>query len=109
MVIAPIASAFEHCAGMDVSGHSPESQSQAVVAAEDVVTMDHDLLLNGQQANMDCHTSSSCTFHVCGGDGLISSAAAIDLSSSVSYSAISFSSSYHTVSLPDLRPPISIL
>ncbi len=110
MIIAPIASAFEHCAGMDMSEQSPDNQSMTIaLSVNDTASSSTDTLLNGHLADMDCHASSHCTFHVCGGAGIISSATSIQLQGSAYYSQFKSISPYSTVLPLDLRPPITIL
>ena len=110
MIIAPIASAFEHCAGMvmpeDTSG---KPGLVMVMSADEFSPMHHDNLSDSQQVDMDCHASSSCTLHVCGGCGIISSEAVFHLPSSATYSYHDFLPHYQTTLDLDLRPPISIL
>ncbi len=110
MVIAPIASAFEHCAGMDMSEQTPDNQSMTIaLSVDDTESSSHESMLNGQLADMDCHASSHCTFHVCGDAGVISSATSIYLQGTAYYSNIASIPPYG-IALPlDLRPPISIL
>jgi hypothetical protein len=112
MVIAPIASAFEHCAGMDMSEFSSDSQSWTVVmSADDLAPSNHENMLNGRldsQGDVACH-ASSCIFHVCGGCAIISAAATIHLAGSADYSNSEYISSYNTVLPLDIKPPISIL
>jgi len=110
MIIAPIASAFEHCTGMAMSGDDSDNPSLVMVMSDDeIAPMHHDSLLSSQQADMDCHASSSCTFHVCGGCGIISSEAMLHLSGSATYSHHDALPTYQTTLDFDLRPPIIIL
>lgn len=110
MVIAPIASAFEHCTGMDMSEQSPDNQSMTIaLSVDDTESSSHETMLNGHLADMNYHTSSHCTFHVCGSAEIISSATSIHLQGSAYFSHFDSVSFYSTVLPLDLRPPISIL
>ena len=113
MLITPIASAFDHCSGMDMSAHLSESQSLTVtMSVDDASPLKHKNMLKGQQnnqADMDCHTSSSCTFHACGGYGITSSAPTVNTVISSYYSNYEYTSPYSTALSADLRPPIYIL
>ena len=113
MLITPIASAFEHCAGMEMSEHSSVSQKDSVLSsAGDTVQLEHKKMLNKSQNNltdMDCQNSSSCTFHVCGTHSITSTAHIINIASSSVYSVFEYTSHYSTVLFPNLRPPIFIL
>jgi hypothetical protein len=113
MLITPIASAFEHCAGMDMSGHFSETHSIPVVlSADNTIPLDHQKISKGSQSSqtdMDCHTSGSCTIHICGGYGIMSSAPTISTVSSSYYFSFVYTPPYSTVLSSELRPPISIL
>lgn len=116
MLITLIASAFDHCAGMDMSGHFSETHSFSVTpsadAAENTIPLDHQKMSKGSQSSqtdMDCHTSGSCTIHICGGYGITSSAPTINIVSSSYYSGFVYTPPYSTVLSSELRPPISIL
>ena len=107
MLITPIASAFDHCAGMDMS----ESQS-FFMSADDTISLDHQKMLKESQnkkTDMDCHNSGNCTVHICGGYGLTSSAPTINTVTSPNYSNFEYTPPYSTVLSSELRPPISIL
>lgn len=113
MLITPIASAFDHCAGMNMSGHLSEIQSISVtLSADDAIPLDHKKMIKGSlsnQTDMDCQTSDNCTVHVCGGYGITSSIPTINTVPSSYYSVFEYSSPYTTDLSPDLRPPIFIL
>ncbi len=113
MLITPIASAFEHCAGMDMSGHLSESHHLSdTLPAKDAIPLDHKKIVKGSQNNqtdMDCHNSSSCTVHICGGYGIMTSVSAINIVATSSYLIYQYASPYDTLLLPDLRPPKLIL
>ncbi len=112
MLITPIASAFEHCAGMDMSGHFSETHSFSVTpladAADNTIPLDHQKMSKGSQSSqtdMDCHTSGSCTIHICGGYGITSSAPTINIVTTSYYSIFEYASPYDTTLSPDLKPP----
>jgi hypothetical protein len=113
MLIMPIASAFEHCAGMDMSGHLSESQSFSMAeSVDDVNHSDHQKMLKESQkiqTDMDCHNSGNCTVHICGGYGITTSMPTIITVISSYQSSFGYTSPYSTVLSQELRPPISIL
>jgi len=113
MLITPIASAFEHCAGMDMSGHLSESQSFSMAqSVDDINHSDHKKIFKESQnkkTDRDCHNSGSCAVHICGGYGLTSSVQTINTVTSHYYSIFEYASPYSLVLSSDLKPPISIL
>lgn len=113
ILITPIASAFDHCAGMDITSHLSESQSMTgIISADGSSPSNHKKMFKGQtdsSADRDCDTSSNCTFHLCAGYGLTSSALTIDTIISSYYSNFEYIVPYNTALSADLRPPIFIL
>ena len=113
MLITPIASAFDHCSGMDMSGHLSESQSLTVtVPIEDGALLKPKGMLNGDNAKpaeLDCQTSNNCTFHACGGYAITSSVSTFDTVISLYHSHFEYFPPYDTDLSPDLRPPIIVL
>ena len=112
MLITPIASAFEHCAGMDMSESRSFSITPLADASSDTIPLDHHKMLKesqNKQTDMDCHSSGSCVVHICGGYGITSSAPTINTLTSTYYSNFEYTSPYSTVLPSELRPPISIL
>ena len=113
MLITPIASAFDHCAGMDMAAYLSESQNFSVsVSADDANHLEHQKMHKESQniaADMGCESNGDCTFHVCGGYGITSTASSINTVSFSYYSIIEYALPYTTVLSPDLRPPIFIL
>jgi hypothetical protein len=112
MLITPIASAFDHCSGMDMTGHLLENQSLInTVSSKDEVLLDQKGMLSGDKANpveFDCHTYS-CTLHACGGYSIVSSATTINSVISFHYSYFEYFSPYDTYLSRSLRPPILAL
>ena len=112
MLITPIASAFDHCAGMDMS-HDFASQKMSTVQSIDAEnSLEHQKVLSTsqhKQMDMDCHSSGSCTLHICGTYALNSSASTLNLVTASNYSIFEDTSLYSAVLTSDLRPPISIL
>jgi len=112
MLITPIASAFEHCAGMDMSESQSLFISPSADATDDTIPLDHHKMLKesqNKQTDMDCHSSGSCVVHICGGYGITSSAPTINTVTSFYFSSFVYTSLYSTVLPSELRPPISIL
>jgi len=110
MAITPIASAFSQCAGMMLSGH--HIMSNLVSSGNDINSNYLQIDQKNPQHQTDdmhCHVSGSCSFHACGGDGIVASVSSIDTMVSTSYSGFEYSSFDNTVLSPDLRPPIFIL
>lgn len=112
MLITPIASAFEHCAGMDMS-HDSVNQKMSIVQSMDVVSsLEHQIMLNSSQAkqmNMDCHSSGSCTLHLCGAYAVSTSAPTLNLATTSNFSIFEDTSLYSAVLTSEIRPPIAIL
>jgi len=109
MLITPIASAFDHCAGIDMSGQLSESQNISVTQSVDgAQSLGHNTLkvLQNHQTDRDCH--SSCTVHICGGDGIMSSIPTINTVTAPSYSIYEYVSPYDTPLSSDLKPPKQI-
>jgi len=113
ILITPIASAFDHCSGMDMSRHLSESQSLTVaVSIEDGALLNPKGMLNGDNAKPvepDCRTSNSCTFHACSGCVITSSVSTVDTVISLYYLHFEYFPPYDTDLSPDLRPPIIVL
>ena len=112
MVITPVASAFSHCSGMDMLGDLSESQRMTVTVVVDNATpLNHKDLVEGQnQADMQCHTSNNCAFHVCGGFGMTSSTSSFNaIAASYSYLTSLYSPLYSTALSAEIKPPILTL
>ncbi len=113
MVITPVASAFDHCSGMNMPGHLSESQNMIIADIVDKAsTSSHqntDQGLNQNQSKMHCHISGNCTFHVCGAYGILASTLLRDFIASYSYSSFVSILPYSTAFSPEIRPPILIL
>ena len=108
MLITPIASAFDHCSGMNMSGS--ESQSLTVsMFADEANSSVRSKMLMGHQTKMDCDSRCSCMLHVCGSYGITSLASTINFMASSGYSIVEYPSQYSIVLAPDLRPPKLIL
>ncbi len=109
MLITPIASVFDHCAGLDMSGHFSEMPSSSDTSLADHKTpLEHKKMLNGSQNNqldVDCHSNGRCTLHVCGTDVISSSAPTIHSATAAYYLIFEYASPYSTVLSPALRPP----
>jgi hypothetical protein len=113
MVITPIASAFDHCSGMDMHGRLSESQIQLVADIDDIAgTVKNTEPGQGQDQNqveMHCHGSVNCTFHVCGSCGIAASTSFSDFIAFYNYPITSPLLPYNTFFAPAIRPPILIL
>ena len=112
MLITPIASAFEHCAGMDMSHDSASQNFSIAQSIDDANSLEHQKMLSAsqhKQINTDCHSNGSCTLHICGAYALNTSASTLNLATASNYSIFEDTSLHSTVLTSDLRPPISIL
>ncbi len=113
MVITPVASAFDHCSGMNMSGHLSESLRLIVAdIVDNTSTSIHEVPnqgLNQNQSKMHCHISGSCTFHICGVYGITSSVPSNDFIALHSFSSFESRSPNSTAFSPEIRPPIQIL
>jgi len=110
--LLPVASAFVDCPdfGDREIDHSP---SASVVMDIDIDNpMVHDMSVTGEQNShpgMDCHSSGSCVFHLCGGCGLIASICSFFAFRSNSQ-ALPVDIGINDVTLaPEIKPPILIL
>ena len=110
MVVTPIASAFGNCSGMAMRTHVPESINLTnAVLIDRVVSLNHENIgqeKHNDQADMDCHASDSCAFHVCGDYSITAAALTIDTATTLCYSGSERFLPYSTDLSPDLRPPI---
>jgi len=111
MLVTPIVSAFDHCSGMDMSNHLLENQSfsmstmhKSSLTGKEIVKGNTDNTFDS-----DCHSNNSCTFHACGGYGIISSSSTINTNSSLYYLDFEYISLYSNISFSLLRPPIASL
>ncbi|MCF6252313.1 MAG: hypothetical protein L3J75_13760 [Methylococcaceae bacterium] len=109
MLITPVAEAFDHCAGMGLSGYlSATLSSESEYAAHSEHQKMYKESLNSQ-TDMDCNSDSDCTFHFCGGYGITSSISSVKTVPFSYYSVFEYVSPYSTALSPDLRPPIFVL
>jgi hypothetical protein len=112
LLMMPIASAFEHCAGMDMS-HESSSHKMSIAPSMDALSsLEHQNMLNESQAkqmDVDCHSSGSCTLHVCGAYAMSTSIPTLNLATVSCYSIFEDTSLYSAVLTSELRPPITIL
>jgi len=111
MLVTPIASAFDHCSGMDMSNHLLENQNFSMSTMEKDSLMGEKIVKENpnNKVDMDCHSNNSCTFHACGGYGIISSSSTINENTSWYYSDFEYISPYSNISPSLLRPPIANL
>lgn len=112
MLITPIAPAFEHCAGMDISQVSTSQKFSIAQSIDDTNSLEHQKMLNAsqhKQMDTDCHSSGSCTLHVCEAYALNTSASTLNMMAASNYFIFEDTSLYSAVLTSDLRPPISIL
>ena len=111
MLVTPIVSAFDHCSGMDMSNHLLENQSFSMSTMHKSSLTGKEIV-KGNPSNKfdsDCHSNNSCTFHACGGYGIISSRSTINTNSSLYYLDFEYISPYSNISSSLLRPPIASL
>ena len=108
MLVTPIASAFDHCSGMDMSNHLLENKSFSMSTMEKSSLAGKKIVKENpsNNADMDCYSNNSCTFHACGGYGIISSSSTINTNTSWYYSDLEYISSHSNILSSFLRPPI---
>ncbi len=108
MLVTPIVSAFDHCSGMDMSNHLLEDKSFSMSTMDASPLTDKEVFKEHQsnKVDMDCHSSHSCTFHVCGGYGIITSSSTIDTNTSLFYSGFETLPPHSYIYLFLFRPPI---
>ena len=113
LLIAPIASAFDHCKGMNMSSHLLENQFFSLAqSVDDVNHSAHQKMLNkskNKQKDSDCHTNSGCIVHACGGYGITSSMSAINTLRPSYPSIFVYAPPYSTFLASNFKPPISSL
>ncbi len=107
MAIAPVASAFSQCAGMMLSVQ--HVTDKLVSSATDIHSQTDQNLPEHEFSDMHCHVSGSCSFHACGGDGIVASIVSMEAAEASDYSSFEYQSFDNTILTPDLRPPILIL
>lgn len=111
MLVTPIASAFDHCSGMDMSSHLLENQSFSMSTMDKSALIDKEIVKENptNKVDIDCHSNNSCTFHACGGYGIISSSSTINTNTSLYYSDFEYISPHSNIPHSLLRPPIASL
>ncbi len=115
MLITPIVSAFEHCAGITMSGHLPENLNLVTnfVSFAPILNSKHQKpskVTHKKNSVQHCQSSGNCNFHFCSsGFGIPASLSNTSLISSYIFSPFESSSLYKTPFSPEIRPPISIL
>lgn len=114
MLVSPIALALDHCASMNMSDHLSKSQINSVtVFIKDISSSNYQAMDMGRQSiqdKMNCNSSSSCKYHVCGTyDINLSSLTFNPLHSQSEHSGFEYLSSNSIPISPDIRPPIFIL
>lgn len=99
MLVTPIASAFDHCLGMGMSNHLLENQSFSMSTMEKSSLTGKKIVKENpsNKADMDCHSNNSCTFHACGGYGIISSSSTINTNTSWYYSDFEYISPHSNI------------
>jgi len=115
MVITPVWSALGYYSSM-VNSLSAESsfepsfeQGIAVTDSTDAAPHNSDHCLHHDKFKITCHTSGSCTFHVCGDGGIATVFLLIQAYSSYRYEHWEKSASRSLSSSPEIRPPINSL
>lgn len=112
MGISPVVSAFAYCPDF---GNREIDHSSSVSVAIDVDIdnpMAHDMTaIEGQENHpgMDCHSSGSCVFHLCGGCGLTASTYFFSAFPSNSQALPADIGVYDVTLAPEIKPPIHIL
>ncbi len=115
MLITPIVSAFEHCAGMTMSDHLPENLNLVThfVSIAPIHNSKHQKsseVTHQKNSVQHCQSSVNCNFHFCSsGFGIPASLSNTRLISSYIFSPFESLSLYKTPLSPEIRPPISIL
>lgn len=107
LVISPIVSAIDHCAGMH--GVNVE-QSHVMLNASSIIvddlSLDHD---NPSPKGMNCHGFGDCTLHLCGGHAVLLSTPVFNAAVSSDFQLSISNPFYSSPSYSAIRPPISIL
>ena len=104
MLVTPIVSAFDHCSAMDMSSHLLENLHLSMSTMDE--TVEEQL---SKKVDMDCHNNSGCTFHACGGYGLMSASSTINANPALYYSVFEYIATHSNIPPSFLRPPIANL
>ena len=108
IVYMPVATAFNHCTGL--SDHKSSSQALIdVVPAFAGTGYEHQDTNQGQHQDSTqsyCYMSGSCSFHVCGGEAVISSIPHLITNTALLYSTPDPRGLHSTVITPEIKPPI---
>ncbi len=110
MLISPIASAFDHCASMDMSGDFSISLNMVMSSTDDSSLLYHQEKVNEQQNNhtdLNCQINGNCLSSACG--AYSSSAPPVIINIAFYHSNFESNPQYSTTLSADLRPPIDIL
>jgi len=100
MVVSPIVSAIDHCAGMHEDNAVHQIGSNP---ADDVLDTHH------PAQNNDCHDSGDCALHLCSSHAFIQSVPKFNSVVSTKFQLSSIHTFYDSPSFLAIRPPISIL
>ncbi len=105
MLVMPIASAIEHCMGMSMHEDSMAMDNTNTFAVFVQETLDDSQLYDGNI----CQDSDLCSYHACGGLGIITSSQILLSSSTFTFNRQDISFSYPSPIFHSIKPPISIL
>ncbi|MGZ5007397.1 MAG: hypothetical protein ACXV8W_05745 [Methylobacter sp.] len=108
MVIMPVWSALGYYSGMTnvLSAEPSFEQAVAVADSSDAATQSSEHCLHQDKFKTDCHTTGSCTFHVCGDGGMAAVFVFTQAYSSYRYEHWEKSVSRSLAFSPEIRPPI---
>ena len=105
MLVMPVASAIDHCMGM-----SAHEDSMAMDNPHTLADSVQEMLDDSQQYDGNiCQDSDLCSYHACGGLGIITSSQILLSLSAFSFNRQDISSSYPSPLFHSIKPPISIL
>lgn len=109
MVISPIVSAFDHCAGMMMSDKMTNSQVTFFDSDQGYSHTSLDQEQPNNQMDIDCKACNGCIIHICHGFGIFPSSPMLNTKTVFSYSNSEYHIPESLAPFPHTRPPITIL
>ncbi len=107
MVISPIVSAIDHCAGMHGTDAVQQTGLSAAASLYNVdESVDHHAMTDTE---IDCHDSGDCALHLCSGHAVMQSVTVFNSMVSTDFQLSVTHPLYNSPSYSAIRPPISIL
>jgi hypothetical protein len=106
MVISPIVSAIDHCAGMHGMNAVQQLDLSMTVSVMSMGADDHQTMA---ETAIDCSDAGECALHLCSGHAVMLSITAFNFVISTGFQQSVILALYNSPSFAAIRPPISIL